>query len=41
MTNNRAYLKDILPGSGPSRQELKLKVAIHSGDPNKIVDAIS
>jgi hypothetical protein len=41
MTNYRAYLKDKLSGTGPLRQELKLRVARHSGDPKKIVEALS
>jgi hypothetical protein len=41
MTNYRVYLKGSLPCVGPSKQELRLKAATHSGDPKKIVDAIS
>jgi hypothetical protein len=41
MTNYRAYLKDKASGTGPSKQELKLKAAKHSGDPKKIEEALS
>jgi hypothetical protein len=41
MTNYRAYLKGKLSGTGPLRQELKLKAARRSGDPKKIVEALS
>jgi hypothetical protein len=41
MTNYKAYLKGKSFGSGPSRQELKLKMARHSSNPKKIVKALS
>jgi hypothetical protein len=41
MTNYRAYFKDKSSGTGPSRQELKLRAAKHSGDPKKIAEALS
>jgi hypothetical protein len=41
MTNYRAYLKGKSFGTDPLRQELKLKAAKHSGDPKKIVEALS
>jgi hypothetical protein len=41
MTNYRAYLKGKLSGTGSSRQKLKLMAARCSGDPKKIVVAIS
>jgi hypothetical protein len=41
MTNYRAYLKGKSSGTGPSRQELKLRAAKHSGDPKKIAKALS
>jgi hypothetical protein len=41
MTNYRAYLKGKASGTGPSKQELKLRVARHSGDPKKIEEALN
>jgi hypothetical protein len=41
MTNYRAYLKGKASGTGPSRQELKLRAARRSGDPKKIVEALN
>jgi hypothetical protein len=41
MTNYRAYLKGKASGAGPSKQELKLRVARRSGDPKKIEEALS
>jgi hypothetical protein len=41
MTNYRAYLKGKSFGTGPSKQELKLRAARRSGDPKKIVEALS
>jgi hypothetical protein len=41
MTNYKAYLKVKVFGTGPSRQELKLRAARRSGDPRKIVEALS
>jgi hypothetical protein len=41
MTNFRAYLKGKASGTGPSRQELKLRAARRSGDPKKIVEALN
>jgi hypothetical protein len=41
MTNYRAYLKGKSSGTGPSKQELKLRAARRSGDPKKIVEALS
>jgi hypothetical protein len=41
MTNYMAYLKGTTSGTGPSKQELKLKVARRSGDPKKIEEALS
>jgi hypothetical protein len=40
-TNYKAYIEGKLSGTGPSRQELKLRAAKHSGDLMKIVDALS
>jgi hypothetical protein len=36
MTNYRAYLKGKASGTGPSKQELKLRAARRSVDPKKI-----
>jgi hypothetical protein len=41
MTNYRAYLKGKSSGTGPSRQELKLRATRRSGDPKKIAEALS
>jgi hypothetical protein len=41
MTKYRAYHKGKLSGTGPLRQELKLKAARHSSDLKKIIEAIS
>jgi hypothetical protein len=41
MTNYRAYLKGKASGTGPSKQELKLRAARRSGDPKKIEEALS
>jgi hypothetical protein len=41
MTNYRAYLKGKASGTGPSKQELKLRAARGSGDPKKIEEALS
>jgi hypothetical protein len=41
MTNYRAYLKGNLSMTGPSRQELKLRVAKRSDDPKKTIDALT
>jgi hypothetical protein len=41
MTNYRAYFKSKASGTGPSKQELKLRVARRSGDPKKIEEALS
>jgi hypothetical protein len=41
MTNYRAYLKGKAFGTGPSKQELKLRAAKRSGDPKKIEEALS
>ena len=41
MTNYRAYLKGKASGTGPSKQELKLRAARHSGDPKKIEEAFN
>jgi hypothetical protein len=41
MTNYRAYLKGKSSGTGPSKKELKLRAARHSGDPKKIAEALS
>jgi hypothetical protein len=40
MTNYRAYLKGKASGTGPSKQELKLRAARRSGDPKKIEEAL-
>jgi hypothetical protein len=37
----RAYFKGKSSGTGPSRQELKLRMARRSGNPKKIVEALS
>jgi hypothetical protein len=41
MTNYRAYLKGKAYGTGPSKQELKLRAARCSGDPKKIEEAFN
>jgi hypothetical protein len=41
MTNYRAYLKGKASGTGPSKQELKLRAARRSGDPKKIEEVLS
>jgi hypothetical protein len=41
MTNYRAYLKGKASGTGPSKQELKLRAARCSSDPKKIEEALS
>jgi hypothetical protein len=41
MTNYRAYLKGKASGTGPSKQELKLRAARRRGDPKKIEEALS
>jgi hypothetical protein len=41
MTNYMAYLKGKASGTGPSKQELKLRAARRSGDPKKIEEALS
>jgi hypothetical protein len=41
MTNYRAYLKGKASRTGPSKQELRLRAAKHSGDPKKIEEALS
>jgi hypothetical protein len=41
MTNYRAYFKGKSSGTGPSMQELKLKAARCSGDPEKIAEPFS
>jgi hypothetical protein len=41
MTNYRAYLKGKASGTGPSKQELKLRAARRSGDPKKIEEMLS
>jgi hypothetical protein len=41
MTNYMAYLKGKASGTGPSKQELKLRAARHSGDPKKIEEVLS
>jgi hypothetical protein len=41
MTNYRAYLKGKASGTGPSKQELKLRAARRSGNPKKIEEALS
>jgi hypothetical protein len=41
MTNYKAYLKGKASGTGPSKQELKLRAARRSGDPKKIEEALS
>jgi hypothetical protein len=41
MTNYRAYLKGKASGTGPSKKELKLRVARRSGDPKKIKEVLS
>jgi hypothetical protein len=41
MTNYKANLKDKSFGTGPSRQELKLRAASRSSDPKKIAEALS
>jgi hypothetical protein len=39
MTNYRAYLKNNLPRTCLSKQQLRLRAATRSDDPKKIVDA--
>jgi hypothetical protein len=41
MTNYRAYLKNKASGTGPPKQELKLRAARRSSDPKKIEEALS
>jgi len=41
MTNYHAYLRGYASGSGPSKEELKLRVARQSGCPKKLVDALN
>jgi hypothetical protein len=41
MTNYRAYIKGKASGTGPSKQELRLRAARRSGDPKKIEEALS
>jgi len=41
MTNYRGYLRGHASGSGPSKEELKLKAARRSGDPKKMVEALN
>jgi hypothetical protein len=41
MTNYRTYLKGKASGTGPSKQELKLRAARRSGDPKKIEEVLS
>ena len=41
MTNHKANLKGKSFGTSPLRQELKFKAAKRSGDPKKIVEALS
>jgi hypothetical protein len=41
MTNYKAYLKGKSSGTGPSKQDLKLRAARHSSDPKKIAEALS
>jgi hypothetical protein len=41
MTNYRTYLKGKASGTGPSKQELKLRAARCSGDPKKIKEALN
>jgi hypothetical protein len=41
MTNYKAYLKGKASGTGPSKQELKLRAARRSDDPKKIEEALS
>ena len=41
MTNYRAYLKGYASGSGPSKEELRLRAARRSGDPKKIAEALN
>jgi len=39
MTNYRGYLRGHASKSGPSKEELKLRVARRSGDPKKMAEA--
>ena len=41
MTNYRAYLKGYASGSGPSKEELRLRAARRSGYPKKIAEALN
>jgi hypothetical protein len=41
MTNYRAYLKGKASGTGPSKQELRLRAARRSSNPKKIKEALS
>jgi hypothetical protein len=41
MTNYRAYFKGKASGTGPSKQELKLRAARRISDPKKIEEALS
>jgi hypothetical protein len=41
MTNYKAYLKSKSSGTSLLKQELKLRVARHSGNPKKIAEALS
>jgi hypothetical protein len=41
MTNYRAYQRGYACGSGPSKQELKLRAATRSKDPKKIAEALN
>ena len=41
MTNYKAYLRGHASGSGPSKGELKLRVARRSGCPKKIAEALN
>jgi len=41
MTNYRAFLRRYASGSGPSKEELKLRAAKQSGDPKKMVEALN
>jgi hypothetical protein len=41
MINYRAYLKGKASGTGPTKQELKLRAARRSSDPKKIEEALS
>jgi hypothetical protein len=41
MTNYKAYLKESLLDTRSSKKEMKFRAITRSGDPKKIVDAIS